>query len=181
MTESDRRPERLAPWPQFSIVAMAALVPLGIWILAVPILGVDLEAVSGEEADAVQTIGPFLFLATASIAALAGWALLAVLKHFTSRACTGWTIVAVAALLAAMPGPFLGASNAAATAVLALMHVGIAAVLIPGLAAQPELVTAPLRPSDADSDDRLSIVERDASDRNIVRRWRHRVVRGHSP
>ena len=108
-------------------------------------------------------------------------ALLAVLKHFTSRACTGWTIVAVAALLAAMPGPFLGASNAAATAVLALMHVGIAAVLIPGLAAQPELVTAPLRPSDADSDDRLSIVERDASDRNIVRRWRHRVVRGHSP
>jgi hypothetical protein len=72
MTESDRRPERLAPWPQFSIVAMAALVPLGIWILAVPILGVDLEAVSGEEADAVQTIGPFLFLATASIAALAG-------------------------------------------------------------------------------------------------------------
>ncbi len=36
---------------------MATLVPLGIWIV-VPILGVDLEAVSDEELDAVQTIAP---------------------------------------------------------------------------------------------------------------------------
>lgn len=112
---------------------MATLVPLGIWIVVVPILGVDLEAGSDEEPDAVQTIAPVLILATAAIAALAGWALLVALKRITHRACTIWTIAAVITLLVSMAGPFLGAATVAATAVLALMHVGVAAVLIPGL------------------------------------------------
>lgn len=42
---------------------------------------------------------------------------------------TVWTLTTLVALLAPMAGPFLGA----ATAALALMHLGIAAVLIPGL------------------------------------------------
>lgn len=118
---------------QAGVLTAAALVPLAIWTVAVPLLGVHLHAVTGDEPGAVQTIGPVMVLATAAGAALAGWALLAALKRITRRALPIWTVVALATLLVSMPGPFLGAANTAASAVLALMHVGVAAVLVPGL------------------------------------------------
>lgn len=124
------RPSRSS---QAAVVAVATLVPLAIWAVAVPVLGIDIQAADGERPGAAQTIGLTMILATSAVAALAGWALLAVLKRSTRRAQPIWTAAAVIILLVSMAGPFLGAATPAAAIVLALMHAGVAAVLVPGL------------------------------------------------
>ena len=72
-------------WPRATIVALAAFMPLAIWGIAVPLFGVDLQAV-GDEPGTGQTIGPVLILTTATVASIAGWALLVVLERITPRA-----------------------------------------------------------------------------------------------
>ncbi len=96
-------------------------------------LGIDIQADDGERPGAAQTIGVTMILATSAVATLVGWALLAGLKRITRRALPIWTAAAVIILLVSMAGPFLGASTPAAAIVLALMHAGVAAVLVPGL------------------------------------------------
>jgi hypothetical protein len=67
-------------------------------------------------------------------AALAAWALLALLERLTARARTIWTIVAVVVLVASLGTPLLGSGVTAANrAVLELLHLAVGAVLIPAL------------------------------------------------
>jgi Family of unknown function (DUF6069) len=87
-----------------------------------------------------------LAVIAAVLAALAGWGLLALLERFTARPRTIWTAIAVLVGLLSLVGPL---STIASTTVanglsLALMHLAVAAVLIPGLAA-----TAPSLPRPA--------------------------------
>ncbi|MDU0302901.1 DUF6069 family protein [Streptomyces sp. PAL114] len=74
----------------------------------------------------------------ALLASLAGWALLAALERFgVRRARAVWTGVAVAVLTVSfLPLTGDGMDTATRTA-LALMHLAVAAVLIPGLAGRP--------------------------------------------
>lgn len=85
---------------------------------------------------------------TAALAAsLAGWGALALLERRTGRARRIWTAVAVAVLLISLaPLPAVDAA-AGARVYLALMHVAVGAVLIPGLRASA--VTAARAPSTA--------------------------------
>ena len=111
-------------------VVGATLAALAGWVVAVPISGVDLEVASGP---ATRTVGAAAVLGAGFTASLLGWALLALLERRASRARGTWTAIAVAALLLSLVGP-LGADATAATKVtLALLHVVVAAVLIPVL------------------------------------------------
>ncbi|WP_406278156.1 DUF6069 family protein [Embleya sp. NBC_00896] len=102
-----------------------------VWIAA-RALDIDLVVQQGD-GRAPMTIGLPLVLAFAAGAAAFGWAVLALLEHRTTRARTAWTVLA-ATVLAVSLVPLLSADAAAgAKAALALMHVAVAAVLIPAL------------------------------------------------
>jgi hypothetical protein len=81
---------------------------------------------------AAMRIGIPMVIGIALLASLAGWGALAVVRRLTSRARTWWTVLACLALLGSF-APILTASATTGTrAALALMHVSVAAVLIPG-------------------------------------------------
>lgn len=113
-----------------AVVAGAVCAALLVWLVADPVLGQELRIV--EEAR-VMEIGPFPVLSLSLGFALAGWALLAVLERFVRPARRAWAVVATAALLLSfLPLTGDGMSGGTRTS-LALMHLAVAAVLIPGL------------------------------------------------
>ncbi|WP_407564575.1 DUF6069 family protein [Streptomyces sp. 184] len=118
-----------------AVAGLAVLAPVAVWLVADPLLGHRLRMTADERTLDIDAV-PVAVLASA--AALAGWGLLAALERFgVRRARTVWTAAAVAVLaLSALPLTGGGMSAGTRTA-LALMHLAVAAVLIPGLRAAP--------------------------------------------
>lgn len=112
-------------------VAGAAGMALAVWIVADAILGIDLRVSMGFSEAPAMVIGPALVAANAVIASLAGWGLLAALERFTSRAAGVWTAIALVATLLSLSGPVTGGLTTATTVTLVIMHLVVAAVLIP--------------------------------------------------
>jgi hypothetical protein len=111
-------------------LAGATLAPTLLWLLA-KATGTELEVTVGGQPPMVITLP--LVIAAALGASLAGWAALAVLRRVTGRGRVVWTARAVLALLLSL-GPLATADTSpAARTYLVLMHVAVAAVLIPGL------------------------------------------------
>jgi Family of unknown function (DUF6069) len=129
-------------------VIAATLAALAVWLVTDPLLGVDLIVPTRPGSEELMSITPVLVAGTSLVVALAGWALLALLERFSARARTIWTAVAVLFALFSLAGPLstLGSSTAATAVALALMHVAVAAVLIPMLAGTSP---APARPAPA--------------------------------
>lgn len=107
-------------------VLSAAAAALAIWVIAVPIGGVELAVRAGA---GVQQVGPVTVVVAAVVAAVAGLGLLAMLERRTGNARTIWTVIAVAALLVSLAGP-LGAVSPKAMAVLMAMHVAVGSLVI---------------------------------------------------
>lgn len=141
-----------------AVVLGAAAAPSLIWLVADPLLGRRLRITEEGGGDAPQTleIGAFPVVALALAVALGAWALLAALERFAvRRARTVWLAVALAVLaLSALPLTGSGMSHGTRVA-LALMHLAVAAVLLPGLggpragapAASRPAAPAPVSPS----------------------------------
>ncbi|GAA4572749.1 DUF6069 family protein [Planotetraspora kaengkrachanensis] len=111
------------------VVAGASAAALAIWALAGPVAGIDLTVrLNGAD----QQVGAGAVVAASLAAGLAAWASLALLERLTNQARRMWTVIAAVVLVFSLTGP-LGAVGAAGTAVLACMHLAVAAVLIPGL------------------------------------------------
>jgi Family of unknown function (DUF6069) len=153
-------------------VIAAVLAALAVWLVTDPLLGVDLAAPTRPGSEELVSITPALVAGTSLITALAGWGLLALLERFTARPRPIWTRIAVLVGLLSLAGPL---STIASTTVanglsLALMHLAVAAALIPGLAA-----TAPsrTRPTGSSRD----AAGRAGKDRAASRRSRLRYVR----
>ncbi|MFE2644765.1 DUF6069 family protein [Streptomyces nigra] len=113
--------------------ALAAVAPVLVWLVADPLLGHRLRITDG---DRTLDIGAGPIVSVALLASLAGWALLAALERSgVRRARAVWTGVAVAVLVVSFL-PLTGDGMDAGTRVtLALMHMAVAVVLIPGLTA----------------------------------------------
>jgi hypothetical protein len=113
-------------------VAGAVAAAVVVWLVAVPIFGVDLM---GPEGPGATTLKPIILPAVVVMSlgsSLAGWALLAVLERITSRARTIWTVAAVAVLAVSYSAPLFGAGVPTASRItLAVMHTVVAAVLVP--------------------------------------------------
>ncbi|HEX8343243.1 MAG TPA: DUF6069 family protein [Actinoplanes sp.] len=112
--------------------ATAVLVPVLIWLVAVPLLGTDL-VVPGRTAGTSMELdlGAVLFISVLSVAA--GWTLLAVLERLWSRARTGWLIIAVAVLLLSFAPLLSGELSGSTRLTLGLMHLAVGLALIPPL------------------------------------------------
>lgn len=111
-------------------VVGAVLGPLVVWLIAVPLLGVDLRVAAPTGTQAVGAVATVTF---ALGAALLGWAFLAALERFTNRAVPVWTAVALVILLASLAPPFFSATTTAGGVVLLLMHLALATALIPAM------------------------------------------------
>ncbi len=112
-------------------VVAAVLTPLLVWSVAVPGLGINLTVEPGSDTRAALTVGPVLVAAVSLLAGLLGWALLAVLEGRTQRAHAVWGGTASVVLLLSLAGPVTRATTTSAAITLIVMHVGVAAVLIP--------------------------------------------------
>jgi hypothetical protein len=83
---------------------------------------------------AATALGIGFVIAVSALASFAGWALLAVLEHFTARARVIWTTTAVVFLLLSLGGPFTGHGVSTGNRlVLGLIHLVVAVILITGL------------------------------------------------
>ncbi|MET8258682.1 DUF6069 family protein [Micromonospora sp. NPDC005205] len=92
--------------------------------------GVDLAVRS---ANSTRQITVAAVIVATAVAALVGWALLAVLERRTNRSRVWWTSIAVAVLLLSLVlGPPSGVGGGA-KATLALLHVSVGVILILGL------------------------------------------------
>ncbi|MEU0250230.1 DUF6069 family protein [Streptomyces sp. NPDC006235] len=116
---------------RLGVTALAVLAPVLVWLVADPVLGHRLRIADGEQ---TLDIGAVPVAIVALLASLSGWGLLAVLERFGARrARTVWT--GVAGVVPAVSFlPFIGDGMDGGTRFsLALMHLAVAAVLIPGL------------------------------------------------
>ncbi|MEV7787795.1 DUF6069 family protein [Streptomyces sp. NPDC088106] len=113
---------------------LAVLAPVLVWLVTDPLLGHRLRIVDGEQ---TLDIGVVPVAVVALLTSLSGWGLLAALERSGAPGARAiWTAVA-GAVLAVSFLPFIGDGMDAGTRLsLALMHVAVAAVLIPGLGAR---------------------------------------------
>lgn len=107
---------------------VAAAVPWAVARLA----GTDLEVTT---AGRTMDVGPAMVLGAALAMSLAGWGLLTWLLRRRGDGVRVWTGVALTVLLLSLSGPLLAEADAGVRVWLALMHVAVGAVLIPGLRA----------------------------------------------
>ncbi|WP_432993334.1 DUF6069 family protein [Dactylosporangium sp. CA-233914] len=108
----------------------AVAAPAAIWLIAVPGLGHRL-VVADNRGGPPLDVGLPVVVTLALLASLAGWALLAVLERLTRRAPAIWPACALV-VLALSFAPLTGPGTPMSTKLpLALMHVAVAAVLIP--------------------------------------------------
>lgn len=115
---------------RLAAVAGAVVAALAVWMVASPLAGVDLEVRSG---DTTQVVGAAPVLFVSLLASLLGWGVLALLEKRAARARSIWTVLAVAVLVLSLGGPLSSGVTTAAKISLALMHVAVAAVLVPVL------------------------------------------------
>ncbi len=126
-----------APPPQRQLrhralaVTAAVLAALGMWAFAVPLLGAQLLVQTTPGTSNPQTISAGLVVAVSLLASLLGWGLLAALERLTQRAATIWTVAASVVLLLSLAGPLTAAVTTGGKLTLLLLHLGVAAVLIP--------------------------------------------------
>lgn len=108
---------------------LAAVGALLVWVIADPLLGIDFSVT---RAGTTTVVGPGMVVGMALGAGLVGWAFLALLERFTSRARRAWVITALVVLLLSLVMPFSsGEIDPGAQWSLLLMHVVVGAVLIP--------------------------------------------------
>jgi hypothetical protein len=89
-------PPTTRPWRARALAVIAAvLAALAVWGVTDPLLGVELAAPTRPGSQQLLSITPALVAGTSLVAALAGWALLALLERFTARPRTSWTAIAV--------------------------------------------------------------------------------------
>ncbi|MGC4756613.1 DUF6069 family protein [Micromonospora trifolii] len=113
-----------------AVTAGAIVVAVTEFALLHSAAGVDLVVRS---ANSTRQVTVAAVIVATAVAALAGWALLAVLERRTNRSRVWWTSIAVAVLLLSLVlGPPSGVGGGA-TATLALLHLSVGVILILGL------------------------------------------------
>ncbi|MFE2218331.1 DUF6069 family protein [Streptomyces canus] len=116
---------------RLGVAVLSVLAPVLVWLVADPLLGHRLRITDGDQ---TLGIGALPVGVLALLASLSGWGLLAALERFGARRARAIWTGAAGVVLAVSFLPFLGDGMDSGTRVsLALMHLAVAAVLVPGL------------------------------------------------
>jgi hypothetical protein len=102
------------------------------WIVEVPLLGIHLNVRFG--VGHIQTIAIGQVIGVTVAASLFGWLLLTLLERRTPHARLLWTTIALAALAASLALPLTAATTTSAATGLTVMHLTVAAAVIPAMA-----------------------------------------------
>ena len=113
------------------VVVVSVAAALAVWLISSLVLSSDVTVPDSPGSAERHALGTADVMLTATVAALAGWALLAVLERFTSRARAIWTAVAVAVFVVMLP--YLPGYVAVERVVLVLLHTAVAVPLVVGL------------------------------------------------
>ncbi|TNH23976.1 hypothetical protein FHG89_26065 [Micromonospora orduensis] len=128
-------------WGVVGAVGVAA----ALWMVAVPLLGHRLTVTGGPPGRERLEIGLAPVVIVALAAALAGWALLALLERVLPRSARlVWTITALGVLLVSFAPLATSGMDVATRVILGALHVAVATVLIAVMtrtAAHPGLST----------------------------------------
>jgi hypothetical protein len=112
-------------------IAGAAVAALAIWVIAVPIAGLDLTVGSGATA---RTVGPVSAVVVALLAGGLAWALLALLGRRLRHGRRAWRVTAWTLLALSLLGPVGMGATAGVVVTLVAMHLAVGTTLILGLA-----------------------------------------------
>jgi hypothetical protein len=115
-------------------VVVASALALVVWIIAVPVGGVDLVVGAGTNS---QTVGPVSVVVASLLAGGAGWALLALCEHLNAKGRKLWQWIAWGVLAISLLGPVSMGGAGTVLAILLLMHIVTGAVVIAGLRRTP--------------------------------------------
>ncbi|MGL5866714.1 MAG: DUF6069 family protein [Dermatophilaceae bacterium] len=113
-------------------VGGGAVAGLLVWVLLVPIGGMVLRANSG---DAAREIPVVAVLISSVIGGLVGWGIAEVLQRRVGRPKRTWVRLTTVLTAVSCISPFGGAADTSSALGLVLMHLGVALVVIPGIAA----------------------------------------------
>lgn len=106
-----------------------ALAAVAVWIVEVPLAGVSLSIRFGSGHAQTVGIGPVIGISL--VASLLGWLLLSLLDRRSPRARAVWTGAALAVLVVSLALPLTAATTTAAATGLIVMHLAVAATVIP--------------------------------------------------
>ena len=108
--------------PRWWMVLAAQVAAVAVYVLAVPVGGVDLAARTGST---TRTIHVSMILGAVLVVGLASVSLSLALRRFTARPDRNWAVAAAVATVLSLTGP-AGATNLAAGLALACMHLVVA-------------------------------------------------------
>jgi hypothetical protein len=111
-------------------VAGATAAAIAVWLVARTV-GTEPTVTMGGQAPMV--VGLPLVVLTALAASLAAWIAVSVLERLTRHPRPWWPTVALATLAASLLPVLSAQANGATRVTLTMMHIAVAAVLIPGL------------------------------------------------
>jgi Family of unknown function (DUF6069) len=115
-------------------VAGGTLGALAVWAVAEWVVGLDLRMPAFSSGQQPQELKAAAVAVASAVGGLAGWAVLAVLERFSTKADRVWIAVAPIALLASMGTPLSGHGVSAGDRMALIgMHLAVAAVVIPFL------------------------------------------------
>ena len=112
---------------------------MAVWAIAVPLSGTHLLIRFGS--GAAESIGIDYVIGASLAASLAGWGLLALLERRTARARRIWTGIAFVVVVLSSNFPLTAGTTMSSKVALALMHVAVAAVLVPAMRRSPAPLT----------------------------------------
>ena len=132
LTHPDTEPRSVVA-RRAAVIAGAVTAAALAWVVIVPLLGTDVTVPESPSSDERVDLGIVPVVVMATLASLAGWALLTVLERFTARALTVWTVIAALVLVATMPwdAAFTGSERVA----LVILHLAVGVPLILGFRA----------------------------------------------
>jgi hypothetical protein len=128
MSEAIRQDTTVGARTPVGAVLGATASAVAIWVVATA-AGAELT-VSFGPGQPIQKITVVNVVVAALVGSLAGWGLLGLLRRFTARARTVWTMTAIVASLGSLAGPLSAIASAATKASLVAMHLAVATVLI---------------------------------------------------
>ena len=133
-TTPQRTPRSLAATPRRvrALAAGATATATGVIYTAARALGTDFRLTDPGKAEAHQLILPEIVVFTL-VFSLLGWGALALLERFTRRAKTIWTALAGVVLALSLVPIAIEQATADTKAMLVLIHLAVAAVLVPVL------------------------------------------------
>ncbi|MGL4742969.1 MAG: DUF6069 family protein [Dermatophilaceae bacterium] len=113
-------------------VAGGAAAGLLVWVLLVPIGGMDLRA-GGD--DGGREIPVFAVAVSSLIGGLLGWGIAEVLQRRSARPKRTWVVLTTVLAALSCINPFFGAADTSSALGLVLMHIAVALVVIPAVGA----------------------------------------------